>query len=365
MLWWLRLVSVFAVVGIASDIIQREPGTLTRHPNNLIVLAGLVVAIVSLLQYRDRMTTDLRILAGGLLVFGLFSINDNLVSMGLLPWDWREESIGFLIFIGCLFSIAVRHFFSTERELATVEGELEAARRIQNSILPDGPPKVAGISIAIRFQPSSTVAGDFYDFLDPDSSHVGMVVADVSGHGVPAALIASMVKIAVVSRVDCIDRPARLLSEVNRTLAGNFRHGFVTAAFVFLDSESSEMVIASAGHPQPLLLSTKTGSLREVGGTGTVLGRFDDAVFHEVRYPFNPGDRLVLYTDGIVEARDSAAEMFGEERLRSVIGTSTNLCADELAERLIGEVRTWTQSQSNDTEDDDLTLIVVDRVSTD
>jgi sigma-B regulation protein RsbU (phosphoserine phosphatase) len=364
-LWWLRIVTVFAVVGIASDVIQGEPGTLTRHPNNLIVLGGLVVAITSLLQYRGRMTTDLKILAGGLLVFGLFSINDNLVSMELLPWDWREESIGFLVFLGCLFLIAVRHFFSTERELAAVEGELEAARRIQTSILPDGPPRTEGLSIAVRFRPSSTVAGDFYDFLDRGLSQIGLVVADVSGHGVPAALIASMVKIAVASRVDSFDHPARLLSEVNRTLIGNFQHGFVTAAYAFLDTEKSEVVIASAGHPHPFLLSTETANMREVGGSGTVLGRFADAVFHEERYPFNPGDRLVLYTDGIVEAQDAAAEMFGEDRLGTLIGASASLSAEELADRILGEVRSWSQNQPQDLRDDDLTLVIVDRVPAD
>ena len=362
-LWWLRLVTVFAVVGIASDIIQGAPGTLTRHPNNLIVLVGLIVAIVSLFEYRDRMTTDLRILVGGLVVFGLFSINDNLVSMGVLPWGWREESIGFVFFIGCLFWIAARSFFTTEHELATVEGELEAARRIQTSILPAHPPVIEGLSIAIRFQPSSAVAGDLYDFLAPGSRHVGLIIADVSGHGVPAALIASMVKIATASRTDHADRPARLLTEVNRTLCGNFKHGFVTAAYVFLDVDANEIVVASAGHPHPLLHISAQDRIREVGGNGTVLGRFTNVEFHEKRYPFEPGDRLVLYTDGIIEALGSEGEMFGEERLQALILENNSLSTDDFSGLLLEKVQRWTEDRPTDQHDDDLTLLVVDRLS--
>ena len=360
-LWWLRLVTVFAVVGIASDLVQGTPGTLSRHPNNLIVLLGLIVALLSLLQYRGRMTTDLRILVGGLSIFGLFAINDNMVSMGLLPWDWREESIGFLIFVACLFWIAARRFFSTERELAAVAGELEAARKIQTSILPGDPPSIDGLSIAVRFRPSSAVAGDFYDFMVRDTHQIGIVIADVSGHGIPAALIASMVKTAVTSQSDSADRPALLFSEVNRTLCGSFKHGFVTAALVYVDASQNEIVGASAGHPHPLLLRATDGNIMEVGGSGTVLGRFPGAQFTEKRYPFGPGDRVVLFTDGITEAQSSTGEMFGEERLQTLLCDHADLSVDAFSDLLLEELRRWTENRSGDAPDDDLTVLVLDR----
>ena len=164
-LWWLRIMTAFAVIGVASDLIQGVPGTLSRHPNNVLVIAGVVVAAAGILQYRGRMTTDLRILFSGFLAFSLFVINDNLVSMGIPPWSWHEESIGFMVFVACLGAIAGRRLFAAERDLATVEGELAAARRIQASILPAEPPQLTGCSIAVRFQPTSAVAGDFYDFI--------------------------------------------------------------------------------------------------------------------------------------------------------------------------------------------------------
>ena len=206
-LWWVGVVSVFAVVGVISDVVQQTPGTLARHPNNVVVLLGLAIATVTLVRNRGRATEDMKILGVGLSVFSLFVINENLVSMGLLPWSWREESIGFLFLVACLGLIAARHFFGKERELAALEGELETARQIQVSLLPEGPPDHAQLSFAVRFQPSSAVAGDLYDFLAPGSGAVGVLVADVSGHGVPAALIASMVKVAARSHT-AVAKPA-------------------------------------------------------------------------------------------------------------------------------------------------------------
>lgn len=359
-LWWLRVMTVFALVGVASDLIQGMPGTLARHPNNLLVLVGMLIAFVSVLQYRGRMTTDLRVLVTGLSVFGLLVINDNLVSMELLPWSWREESVGFLLFVACLGWIAARRFFATERELTAVEAELEAARRIQASILPDGPPAIGGLSIAVRFQPTSAVAGDFYDFLIQGPDRLGVVVADVSGHGVPAALIASMVKVAVTSRRDEAHQPARLLSEVNRTLCGSFQHGFVTAAYVDLDAGAGRLTAASAGHPLPLRRRAVDGSVGGLGGRGPLLGRFPSAAYQEEGLALEPGDRLVLYTDGIVEARGADGELFGQDRLERLIADGGALSPEAFCDRLWEELRRWSGGGDGSLSGDDLTLVVVD-----
>src|SRR6185295_5590746 len=200
---WLILVSAFAVVGVGTDLIRGVPQSLTGTPNNLLVIAGFCLAIAAQLRLRGRMTQDQKLLAVGFLIFGAFALNDNLMSFGILPWTWHEEAIGFIVFLGFLGTIAARRTFAGERQLAALEGELEAARRIQMSILPRRLPEIPGLKIAARFKPSSAVAGDLYDFLVVEGRRLGLLVADVSGHGVPAALIASMVKVAVSSRSDC------------------------------------------------------------------------------------------------------------------------------------------------------------------
>lgn len=356
---WVRLVTVFAVVGVVSDVIRGRPGTL-MNLNNVIVILGLIVIVIGFWTHRARMTTDLKILAFGLTVFGLLAVNDNVMMLNILPWTWEGESIGFVVFVGCLGWIAARRFFATEHDLATVEGELEAAKRIQRSILPKAFPENENLAIAVRFHPSSAVAGDFYDFLSRDSGKVGILIADVSGHGVPAALIASMVKVAVKAHADSAGHPSELLTRVNQTLCGSFEHGFVTAACVFIDVERREATISCGGHPYPLLRRKTEASVREIGTGGIVLGRFADADYGQERLALEPGDRLVLYTDGIVEAREPGGEVFGEQRLHRLLVDTDGQSAEEFCDSVMREIDRWTSGQTDTLQDDDLTLVVVD-----
>jgi len=359
---WVALVSVFAAVAVISDVVRGTPGTL-MGPNNAIVLVGLVVIVIGMWNQRHEMTSDLKILAFGLAVFGLFVLNDNLMPLNVLPWTWHVESIGFVVFVGSLGLIAARRFFAAEHDLAAVEGELEAAKKIQRSILPDAVPEIEGLEIAVRFQPSSAVAGDYYDFLPSGAGEIGILIADVSGHGVPAALIASMLKVAVKSHGDAAARPSDLLTRVNRTLCGSFNHGFVTAAYVFVDLPRREGTISCGGHPHPLLRRKTDPELREVGTRGIVLGRFSDAEYGQERLTMEPGDRLLLYTDGIVEAQDQGGTMFGVERLRRLLVESDGQSADELCDAVMRQVYRWTSGRPEVPQEDDLTLMVIDLLS--
>lgn len=357
--WWVRVLAVFAVVGVTSDLIQGTPGTLSVA-NNIIVLLGLVVVVLGFWSHRGRVTTDLRILGIGLTIFGLFAINSNLVPLGILPWSWQQETLGFFVYVFCLGWIAARRFVGTERALASVAGELEAAKKIQAFLLPDSGPQLSGLVIATRFVPSSAVAGDFFDFLNPTPHQTGIAIADVSGHGVPAALIASMVKVAVESQAESADQPARLLSRVNQTLCGNIQQGFVSAAYLFLDLENRTAVASSGGHPYPLLKRQSDSRVREVGGRGTILGRFQKATFEQEAVELAPGDRWVLYTDGIVEVCNQQNEIFGEERLRVLLASGNDLSAEQFCDSVMRALHQWTGNRDRLTHEDDQTLVVVD-----
>ena len=126
---------------------------------------------------------------------------DNLRGLHLLSWPRADvEPLGSTVLIACLGTIAVRRVFKDAERLLAMDKELGVARRIQASILPHAMPKVAGLSVAARYEPMTAVAGDFYDFLEVGAKRLGVLVADVSGHGVPAALIASMVKVAIAAQ---------------------------------------------------------------------------------------------------------------------------------------------------------------------
>jgi len=149
--------------------------------------------------------------------------------------------------------VAVHHFFSTERKLLAIGKEIEIARRIQRSNLPVNLRSPSGLDIAARYVPMSTVAGDFYDIQIKEQSGVGILIADVSGHGVGAALIGSMLKVAFASQAECVSDPARVLTEINRILHGKIEESFVTACSFFIDIDNRRMLYANAGHPPPLL----------------------------------------------------------------------------------------------------------------
>ena len=208
--------------------------------------------------------------------------------------------------------------FGLELEgLSPEDKELEIARQIQSAILPREVPRLKGLDIAARHLPMTAVAGDFYDFLVMDERTVGILVADVTGHGVPAALIASMLKSALAAQSGHAAEPARVLSGLNQALCGKFEEHFVTAGYLFLDTGKQMARYAGAGHP-PLLYGSLDGRgravFREIDANGLLLGISREAEYTAVELPFRPGDRCVLYTDGIVETKNAAEEEFGALR---------------------------------------------------
>ena len=248
---------------------------------------------------------------------------------------------------------------ANEKKLLAIEAELETARRIQSSILPARAPQVPGLDVAMRYVPAASVAGDFYDFLAADGRCVGILVADVSGHGVPAALIASMVKVAFSSQADHADNPAAVLREMNRIFFGHSPESFVTAGYLYLDLPSRTMRYASAGHPPLLLWRKSDGQVRAFRESGVVMGPFPDGAYANMEFALETGDRLLLYTDGITEAENEAEELFGEERLLAFVAANGALPVGRFADGLLAEVASWSGAPDG-IQRDDVTLIVVD-----
>ena len=228
-----------------------------------------------------------------------------------------------MVFLGTLGYVTARRLIERGHQFDEIQKELEVARRIQMSILPGEFPSNANFHVAARYVPMTSVAGDFYDFLVTDAQQTGILIADVSGHGVPAALIASMVKLAATSQRGSATNPAVLLKAMNGTLCGNTQNQFVTAAYVHLDAQSREMRYSAAAHLPMLLL--RGGEVTPVEENGLMLAAFDFAEYTTAVLPLAVGDRLVLYTDGIVEAEDASEEQFGQERLCSLMRETAGL----------------------------------------
>jgi len=202
----------------------------------------------------------------------------------------------------------------------------------------------------------TAVAGDFYDFLEIDPERVGILVADVSGHGVPAALIASMVKVAFAAQRDHADSPAAVLAGMNETLCGRLAGQYVTAAYLFIDSRSRMIRYGAAGHP-PMLRSTRAdGEVQEVEQNGLILGFAQNQGYTELEEPLRTDDRFLLYTDGLIEACNADDDLFGLERLKASLSAATGRHSKRVTDDLMTTVDRWSGRPPGD----DLTLVLVD-----
>ena len=244
-------------------------------------------------------------------------------------------------------------------QLLAIQKELETARQIQLSILPEVIPKIEGLDIAARYIPMSSVAGDFYDFIVVDEKHIGILVADVSGHGMPAALIASMLKIALAAQSPHAADPAQVLFGLNQALCGKFQQHYVTAAYMYLDMVKRTLTYAGAGHPPLLVWGKSSSGVRDVLENGFFLGKFKIATYSSVEVPLAAGDWALLYTDGIPETANPEEVEFGTERFRQFLLAQQDCSADQLADNLLHEVSRWSGRSAGEDLADDITIVAV------
>jgi phosphoserine phosphatase RsbU/P len=246
-----------------------------------------------------------------------------------------------------------------ERQLLTIRTELETARNIQLSILPREIPQLEGLDVAARYIPMTSVAGDFYDFLIVDEKRIGILVADVSGHGMPAALISSMLKIALAGQRSQACDPAGVLSGLNEALCGKFQGHYITAAYALIDTAKQTISYAGAGHPPLLIRSRDTGITRRLLENGLFLGFFPETTYSAVEAPFQKGDWCVLYTDGIPEMTNHLDEQFGTTRLQGFLEKHHELSAGKFVDGLLDELTCWSDHASGREAEDDITLLAV------
>jgi sigma-B regulation protein RsbU (phosphoserine phosphatase) len=340
---------VLVVLAVATLAVGRQ--NIFSEINAVLIIAALTT-LVLIFMNRRSVDRDAVVVRRGLLIFAAFIFWENFRNLlGIRLPD--IEPIGFVAFLLALGYVAARQTLQRDQQLSEIQKELEVAKRIQLSILPAEFPSSANFRVAARYLPMTSVAGDFYDFLVADDAQAGLLIADVSGHGVPAALIASMVKVAATSqRANAVD-PARLLSEMNVVLYGNTQSQFVTAAYVHLDSTSKTLQYSAAGHPPMLLL--RNGRVTEIVENGLILAAFDFATYTNTTHPLQPGDRLLLYTDGLIEAANAKGDPFGQDALSGLLRQTAELSPSAASDQIISSVQQWSASQ-----DDDLTVLVCD-----
>jgi serine phosphatase RsbU (regulator of sigma subunit) len=363
--WLVAVQLAFGMVRLTFTLLKIGERAVKVGNNVFIIFFCALIAVYYVFSRPDRgKSREITVVFAGLLVFVIFAVQVNLADLKLLPAHRNIEPIGFLIFVCCLGYVAAHRALAREERLLAINKELQIANQIQSSILPREVPHLTGLEIVARYVPMSAVAGDFYDFVVVDDRHIGVLVADVTGHGVPAALIASMLKVAFAGQTAHADDPARVLSGLNRVLCGKFEAHFITAAYVFVDLDKLALRYAGAGHP-PLLIAPHTTAharereSREIEENGLMLGLFPEATYSSVEIQLDAGDRILLYTDGILEAMNAAREEFGKSRLKEFLAAST-ASASHFADALLLELRRWSGADAERSRDDDITLLILD-----
>ena len=233
--------------------------------------------------------------------------------------------------------------------------ELEEAREIQQGLLPRRLPRLKGFELATAWQPAHVVSGDFLAAFNLDQRHTALCVADVAGKGLPAALLMSNMQAALKSSATSETSPSELCGRLNGVMYANTPlNKFITCFYGMLDVKSRLLTFTNAGHNPPLLVRRNGDCVRLEDG-GPVLGGFLDSVYEECEISLHAGDRLLLFTDGLTEARNANGEEFGEERLRDLLIGSRNLSAADLQVRILNEVKRFCGNVFHD----DAALMVV------
>lgn len=240
-----------------------------------------------------------------------------------------------------------------KQKLIAYGKELKLAQKLQESTLPQILPKFPGLIIKTGYFPASLVGGDFYDLTVYGKHQICGLIADVTGHGVPAAIEAAMLKIAYMQTLAFANKPGKVLESINVSLAGNYKNQFLTASAIFIDLELKQLKVANAGHPALYKFNEHSKSIEVIRPKGKLIGYSKEVLYHEEVHKLSPGDKILLFTDGIWDLWENGDS--GEEELLNWLLTRKA----ESVESLYGGIDEHIRLRNKEgPADDDITLIL-------
>lgn len=272
------------------------------------------------------------------------------------PWDNSQllRSLRMQIELGRKRRQQQRLDAATRSASDHLQQDLSDSQEIQEALLPHELPAIAGVEVAVSWQPAFAVSGDYFDVIKFSDRHTAICIADVAGKGMPAALMMSNMQAVLKSCASDVVAPADLCARVNSVICHNIvSHRFISCFYALLDTKSRKLSFSNAGHCPPMLV--RDGDCVRLKEGGPVLGIFPDRLYSQDEVELRSGDCVVLYTDGVTEARNAAGEEFGEERLQELLTLGHRLHATELRDRVMNAVREFSDGQQYD----DATLLVL------
>ena len=276
------------------------------------------------------------------------------VDSRLLVREFGENDLNLLTILANIAATRIE-----QERLAALERESRQAAEIQRRILPACAPDIPGIDVAGFNAPCQTVGGDYFDYIPYDDGKIGLIVGDVAGKGVSAALLMTNLQAFVQVYAEQCTSPADLVARLDKKISGNTpSNRFITFFFGILDPGTGELTYANAGHNPPILLR-KDGSQESLETTGTVLGMLPELSYTEATAQVNRGDLLAIFSDGVTEATDGDDVEFGEDRLSEILREHRQESAERVVDVTVERLKSW----SGNAPDDDITLVVARRES--
>ncbi|HEV8431938.1 MAG TPA: PP2C family protein-serine/threonine phosphatase [Thermoanaerobaculia bacterium] len=359
-------------VGIALMVIVGMVGAVCDVPTDpflprLLFDFGGIAAAIGIFLGCDLLTTSVALFGGTLLSASLPLLS---VARGPVLSQIGATVAAPVLVLAVFGAIAVltrREIVYTYEDLAPhvkrivererVKAEIDAANRIQAALLPLDTPSLAGASVASHYRAATEIGGDYFDFLPQPNGEIGIAFGDVSGHGLTSGIVMAMAKAALLVQVDNDASPRAVMAVLNDIVMKTApRRILMTFFFGLLDPRSQVLRFSSAGHLDPYVYRAATGELQPLSSWGFPLGVRRREPFREHTAEFSAGDRLILYSDGLIEAVDDDGEPFGFDRFERTLREHGHSTAEEIKKALLNTVRKFTRNRPPE---DDQTLVVV------
>ncbi|PYQ64095.1 MAG: hypothetical protein DMF53_08395 [Acidobacteria bacterium] len=283
---------------------------------------------------------------------------DGLVLVSVITVTCLATALGVTQLDRKRFLAVWRKEHSRYRERMRMREEIDYARKIQLSMLPQTGPQLDWMDLAAASLPATEVGGDYYEYFKLSDSKLALVIGDVSGHGLASGLLLSGVRSCLYLLEESLAAPEPVFERLNLMIRRTTdKRTYMTLLCAVLDRDSGTMTLVSAGHPPVLVRDGKTGRFEEVGEGAPPLGTFLEARYEPLQRPIAPGDLLIFYTDGLVEARNNHDQDYGDVRLQRVVDrAATSRTAREIRDAVLGDLSNFKGDQE---QADDMTVVVV------
>jgi hypothetical protein len=360
---WVGMIAAIAV-GVVSSICDVPIDPLLPR---MLFGFGAGASIVLLLRGFDLLSTSVALFGGSLvfMIVPLISVSQG-HELRQLIWTLALPLAALLIF-GITAMMTKREVVYTYEDLAPhvkrivererVKAEIDAANRIQAALLPVDAPELAGASFASHYRAATEIGGDYFDFLTMPSGEIGIAFGDVSGHGLTSGIVMAMAKSALLVQVGYDPSPCAVLNVLNDIVMKTApRRIMMTFFFGLLDPATQTLLFSSAGHLDPYVYRAATKRLEALSSWGFPLGVRRREPFTEHTVDFDAGDRLILYSDGLIEAIDDDGDPYGFDRFEKTILGCGHMDAEDIKKTLLNSIRKFTRNRPPE---DDQTLVVV------